>query len=149
MLSWLSLQDWDPQWQLITDKVKKTNGLGAMTHPCLTPVPTIKGSNLIQLFLNTEADMPSCRSLKMQMYLSGQLYLESIFHKTWRSTVSKAFVNSMKAMHNGCFCFLHSFFLQLACRGNHVRKVVRVAALRGENFLQVHITQRRRVEGEE
>ncbi|KXJ07421.1 hypothetical protein AC249_AIPGENE23493 [Exaiptasia diaphana] len=48
--------------------------IGAITHPCLTPVRTANDSLLEQLS-RTLTTMPSCRSRRMFMNFSGQPYL--------------------------------------------------------------------------
>lgn len=61
--------------------IKTENRVGAMMHPCWTPVSTVKGSDMELLLLSTVAVIPSCISLSILMYLYGQPYLNSIVHR--------------------------------------------------------------------
>lgn len=61
--------------------IKTENRVGAMMHPCWTPVSTVKGSDMELLLLSTVAVIPSCISLRILMYLYGQPYLNSIVHR--------------------------------------------------------------------
>lgn len=48
--------------------MKMENRVGAMTHPCLTPLSTLKASVSSPLPLSAVADMWSCSSLSTRMY---------------------------------------------------------------------------------
>ncbi len=65
-------------WQLFAMRwsmaaMKMANSVGAMTHPCLTPVSTVKDSDLVPPLLSTVTSMPTpawkgaCRFMRTQM----------------------------------------------------------------------------------
>ncbi len=56
------------RWSMAAMKI--ANSVGAMTHPCLSPVSTIKGSDLEPPLLSTVTAMPSYRSLSILIYMS-------------------------------------------------------------------------------
>lgn len=97
------------RWSMAAMKI--SNRVGALMHPCLLPLCSIKVSDSMPLLLSTMADMSSRSNLKMQIYLSEQPYLDSVLYGSWQSKVSKAFVRSMKAIYNGYLCLLCVFLL--------------------------------------
>lgn len=54
---------------------------GGHDDTCLfDPVSTVKGSDSVPLMLSAVADVPSCRSLKILMYLSRQPFIDSMLN---------------------------------------------------------------------
>ena len=72
-LSWI-------RWKKAEMKMEKR--VGAMTHPCFTPVRTSKASPPVPP--RTLAEMLSWRSLEVEMNFSGQPYLARILHSAPR-----------------------------------------------------------------
>ena len=89
----------------VKNRLKRT---GASTHPCLTPLEMLKGSDASP----SESTCPVKASWNWRIRFTnfvGHPSLDRITRKASQLTVSKAFVRSMKTATRSIFCSMHFF----------------------------------------